>query len=356
MDAVLARFSDSVRAAAADGGRLRLRGGGSKDFLGGPLAGELLDTRGYCGIVEHDPGELILRARCGTPLAEVEALLRAHGQLLPFDPPQWPGATLGGALAAGLAGPLRASFGPARDCLLGVRLMNGRGALLVFGGPVIKNVAGYDVARLMAGACGVLGILLDLTLRLVPAAAQERTHCLELGQHEAIVRMNQLLAAGTPLLASAWYEGVLYLRIGGARAAVEQSAAGVGGTLLNSGQAGAWWQALREQQPAVFTPRHASEALWRITVPATTPPLALPGSCVLEWAGAQRWLRCDAPPTAVQAAAQAAGGRATLFRGGSDRLLQCAPVATAALRIQQRLKKVFDPAGVFNPQRLHPEI
>ena len=335
---------------------LRIRGGGSKDFYGRALAGELLDTRAHRGIVDYEPTELVVTARCGTPLAELQATLAERGQMLGFEPPAFGGeATLGGVVAAGLSGPRRASAGAVRDFVLGVQLMDGEGRLLRFGGRVMKNVAGYDVARLQAGSLGTLGLITEVSLKVLPRPAEELTLRFELPQPAALARLHGWAARPLPLSGSCWHSGVLLLRLSGARAAVQGAAAGLGGERVAEGEAAVFWEQLREQRHAFFDA--AGGPLWRLSVPATTPALALPAPTLIEWGGALRWVRGEAD---ARAAAVAAGGHATRFRSGdgdprrADGVFQ--PLDPVVLRIHRDLKRAFDPHGVFNPGRLYAEL
>jgi len=298
---MLERLRERIRDAAARGAPLRLHGGGSKDFYGGAARGEPLDTREYAGIVEYEPTELVATARCGTPLAELEALLAERGQMLPFEPPHFGAdATLGGCVAAGLSGPRRPAAGAVRDFVLGARLLDGRANEVAFGGRVMKNVAGYDVARLLAGSLGTLGIILEVSLKVLPRPAAETTLRLALGERQALAALNRWAGQPLPVSASAWREGELHLRLSGAPAALKAAAAQIGGEALAPDAAASFWEGVREQTHAYF----AGEApLWRVSVPSHAPRLALAGDTLIEWGGALRWLRTDADAAAVRAAA-----------------------------------------------------
>ena len=373
---------EQVREAHARGTPLAIRGSGSKDFYGRPVAGEALDVTNHAGVLRYEPAELVLTARAGTPLAEIENLLAANNQMLAFEPPHFgPGATLGGAIACGFSGPRRATHGAARDFVLGVRLIDGRGRALHFGGEVMKNVAGYDVSRLMVGALGTLGVLTEISLKVLPRPAAEMTLRFECGETLAIETMNCWLGRPLPLSALAWVGGALWVRLSGAEAAVRAAAAALGGETVGDTVpgAGAWstevlgaeargseamraeavddgpafWRAAREQTAPFFA--RDDLPLWRLSVPSTAPPLALPGRQALTWAGAQRWLKSDADAATVRDAAAQAGGHANLFRAGAtgpeDAPFPPLPAALAELHL--RLKRVFDPQGILNPGRLH---
>ena len=365
VDPCLARWSERIRAAAADRAPLCLRGSGSKDFYGQSLVGELFDTRDYAGLTAYEPTELVVTARCATPLAELEAALAEKGQSLSFEPPHFgPAATVGGCFAAGFSGPRRARAGAVRDFVLGVKILDGQGRLLNFGGQVMKNVAGYDVSRLLAGSLGTLGLVVEVSLKVMPVASAEQTLCFELpggnSQSLALARLNQWGGRPLPISASAWIGEVLHLRLSGAAAAVSAAAQKLGGERVAPEAATAFWHSLREQSHAFFRASQAS-ALWRLAVPATTPALALSGAQLVEWGGAQRWLHAASTAdhqTIRQAAAQA-GGHATLFR--ADPATKAAvgvfqPLTAPLARIHQELKAAFDAPGVFNPGRMYPEF
>lgn len=347
--AVLEMFRERILARQP----LRLRGGGSKDFYGGPATGAVLDTRGHAGIVHYEPAELVVTARCGTPLAELEAALAEQGQCLAFAPPRFGAATVGGMVAAGLSGPSRATAGALRDHVLGVRVMDGEGRVLRFGGEVMKNVAGFDVSRLMAGSLGTLCLILDVSLKALPRPAAETSLRFAMTEAQALTAVNQWAGQPLPLAASAWRDGVLTVRLAGAAAAVATARAKLGGEPLDPLPAQEFWLELREQTAGFFA---GAEPLWRLSVPATAPPLGLPGPLLVEWFGAQRWLRGGFEASAVRTLAVQAGGHATLFRGGERRDGVFTPLPPALLAIHRRLKRGFDPHGVFNPGRLFPEF
>jgi glycolate oxidase FAD binding subunit len=368
MDAILRQFIDRVRAAAAHQAPLRIRGGGSKDFQGGaPLHGALLDTRAYAGITSYEPSELVVTARAGTPLAELEAALAEHHQYLPFEPPHFgAGATVGGMVAAGLSGPARASVGAVRDYVLGVALINGRAEQLTFGGQVMKNVAGYDVSRLMVGAWGTLGLLTEVSLKVLPVAPAEATLRFECGQAEALQRLHAWGGQPLPLNASCWVEdagvGLLFVRLRGAVAAVQAACKAMGGARQDNAAVAPDWRACRDQQLPWFTARAQQPGLdlWRLSLPATAPVLALAqgvGSPLIEWHGAQRWLLAppEQAPALHQAAAQA-GGSASVFIAGSTAQegsgADFHAMPEALRKIHERLQQSFDPAGIFNPGRM----
>ncbi|QOY95306.1 glycolate oxidase subunit GlcE [Massilia sp. UMI-21] len=351
-DPTIEEFQQRVRAAAASRTPLRIRGGGSKDWYGQRLEGEILDTRAYHGIVDYEPTELVITARCGTPLREIEAVLAERNQMLAFEPPHFgEHATLGGAIAAGLSGPRRASSGGVRDFVLGAKLLDGKGDVLSFGGQVMKNVAGYDVSRLLAGSLGTLGLLLDMSVKVLPRPFAETTLRLELSEIEAIRRLNEWGGQPLPLSGSCWHNGWLTLRLSGAQAAVDAAVRLIGGERLPN--ADNFWEELREQRLPFFG---GEDALWRLSVPSTTGAIVLGGRMgetqLIEWGGAQRWLRTDLGAATIRRTVAASGGHATLFRGGDKSAGVFQPLAPAVARIHERLKDAFDPAHIFNPGRM----
>jgi len=356
MEQVLQQFRERILAAGADHSALRFVGSGSKDWYGNALRGEPFDTRPYRGIVSYDPTELVITARCGTPLTELEAALAEHRQMFAFEPPHFgPGATLGGMVASGLSGPRRQAAGAVRDFVLGAVLMDGKGEVLHFGGQVMKNVAGYDVSRLLTGSMGMLGLLLEVSIKVLPLAVAESTIRFSMTQEEAIRCLNQWGGQPLPISASAWQNDVLTIRLSGAAAAVEAAQKELGGEFVPDAATG--WLALREQTAAFFMPvTETGAALWRLSVPSLTPPLALPGEPLIEWGGAQRWLKTDAAAASVCAAAEQAGGHATLFRGGGKQEGVFHPLSPAVATIHRNLKAAFDPAGIFNPGRMYEDL
>ena len=337
---------------------LRIEGGGTKRFYGEAPVGELLDTRALEGISSYEPTELVVTARCGTALARLEATLAEQGQCLPFEPPQFaPGGTVGGMVAAGLSGPSRAAVGAVRDYVLGATLLTGRGEVLSFGGQVMKNVAGYDISRLLAGSMGTLGVILEVSLKVLPVAPATATLRFSMSEADALRRLAEWGGQPLPLNASAWWDGTLVLRLRGALAAVNAAITRLGGELIEPTHATSFWHGLRHHEDEFFTKALAAveggARLWRLSVPPTTPALALPGEQLIEWGGAQRWVCSAAPASLVREAAARAGGHATLFRGDKS-AGAFAPLKAPLDRIHRELKKAFDPSGVFNPGRMYP--
>jgi glycolate oxidase FAD binding subunit len=360
-DPALQMLVDRVQSAQSAGAQLSIQGGGTKRFYGETPAGEVLDTRVLEGISSYEPTELVITARCGTALADLEATLAEQGQCLPFEPPHFgPGATVGGMVAAGLSGPSRAAVGAVRDYVLGATLLNGRGEVLSFGGQVMKNVAGYDVSRLLAGSMGTLGLILEVSLKVLPVAPATATLRFSMDEAQAIAQLNEWGGQPLPINASAWWDGTLLVRLRGALAAVQAAIARLGGDLIEPAHATPFWNGLRHQHDEFFAKAGAAveggARLWRLSVPPTTPPLSLPGEQLVEWGGAQRWL-CSAAPAAIfRDVAARAGGHATLFRGNDKSAGAFAPLKAPLDRIHRELKKSFDPSGVFNPGRLYPGL
>ncbi len=364
-DALIAQWQGRIRDAAAAKTPLRIRGGGSKDFYGHALAGDLLDTRGYAGIVDYDPTELVITARAGTLLDEIEQVMEAAGQMLAFEPPRFapPGpsqSTLGGCVAAGLSGPRRPYAGAVRDVVLGVRILDGNGTDLSFGGRVMKNVAGFDASRLMTGALGTLGVLLDVSLKCIPLARAETTRVFECTADEAIRSANEWGRRPLPISATCHHGGVLTVRFSGAAPAVEAACAKLGGDSLLEPSAGpAFWLSVRDQTHPFFAEALAAEMpLWRLAVKPTAPNVDLGGEILIEWSGAVRWVAAGPRADAARLRSWAAehGGHATLFRAADKSAGAFHPQPAAIAGLHRRLKQVFDPAGILNPGRLYAEL
>lgn len=350
----LAGLQSAVRAAVAARTTLAVRGGGSKDFYGQAATGAPLDTRGYTGIVAYEPSELVITARGGTPLRELEAAVQARRQMLAFEPPHFgSAATVGGMVAAGLSGPRRQAAGAVRDHVLGVRLLDGQGNVLTFGGQVMKNVAGYDVSRLLVGSMGALGVILEVSIKVLPLPLSEITLKFELPEARAIETLNRWAGRPLPISASAWHGGDLSVRLSGADAAVRAARERLGGELIDAERAAQFWRDVREQELTFFA---GATPLWRVSVPATANTLEVPGEQLIEWGGALRWLRTNADARTVRDAATRAGGHATLFRGGDKAVGVFTALAAPLERIHRHLKITFDPQRVFDAGRLFPSL
>ncbi|HEX4985387.1 MAG TPA: glycolate oxidase subunit GlcE [Burkholderiales bacterium] len=350
MQEVLQQFSETIRQAAAEGRQLRIRGSGSKDFYGLALIGDVVDTRRLTGIVDYEPTELVLSARTGTPLREVERALAERGQMLAFEPPHFgPDATLGGCIASGFSGPRRAATGSARDFVLGVRMIDGLGEDLRFGGQVMKNVAGYDLSRLMAGSFGTLGLITEVSLKVLPVPEEDRTLRFELSGAAAIEAANKWAAKPLSLSATCQVGDALYVRLSGAGAAVAASQKKLGGEAVADG--GTFWQSIREQTHPAF---RGAPALWRFSIRSTTTPLGL-GRETAEWNGSLRWVASDLDPAKAFDAAHRAGGHATLFRGG-NRKHGIQQLSAGLLAVHKKLKRALDPHGILGPGRIHADF
>lgn len=353
MDAALADLRERIVAANATKTPLRLRGGGSKDFHAEALIGDELDTRAYRGIVDYEPSELVVTARCGTPLAKIEDTLAQHGQFLPFEPPAFGDATtIGGAVAAGLSGPRRASAGAARDFVLGAHLVDANGELKRFGGQVMKNVAGFDAARLLCGSLGVLGLIAQVSLKVLPRPYDEITLRFDCDAKAALALFHRWRTQPLPVSATSWHDGAAAVRLSGSPSALRAARAALGGSVLDAAQAPAWWLGLRNQTHDFF--RRGDKPLWRLSIPATAPIGAFADG-LIEWSGALRWLHSAAPAGEIRAIAEKLGGTAMLWRGAST-ATRFHPLAPANLELHRRLKREFDPNGIFNRGRLHPEL
>lgn len=345
-DAIVERVNTALK----DGSPLAIHGGRTKSFYGYPAEGEPLDVSGHRGIVEYDPGELVITCRSGSLLADIRATLEENGQHLPFEPPAFgAAATIGGTVACGFSGPRRPWAGSLRDYLLGVRMVNGSAEVVRFGGQVMKNVAGYDISRLLAGSMGTLGILLELSFKVLPRPATELSLSFECSQREAIRRMNEWSGQPVPLSGATWWRERLLLRLSGADSETRRAASSLGADEISEDQEP--WTELREQRMAFFD---GGGDLWRLSLPPAAEPVDLGGDCLVDWGGAQRWYRSELPDAEIIARAAACGGHASLFRGRPAGL-RFHPQGDALQRLQQRIKQAFDPRGIFNPHRMHPD-
>ena len=362
MNPAVAAIVERVREAHAGARPLRIRGGGTKDFYGETPTGDLLDVRTLVGAADHEPTELVVTAPAGMPLVEREALLAAQGQSLPFEPPRFAaGSTVGGMVAAGLSGPSRAAAGSLRDHLLGVTLVSGSGELMHFGGRVIKNVAGYDVSRLIAGSLGILGVIVEVSLKVLARAESEATLRFDCKPREGLAMLHAWGARPLPLDASAWWNGSLVVRLRGSLAAVAEGERALGGDAIPALAAAPFWASLRDHTDQFFVAAddaiaHQDATLWRLSMPQTAPLLGLAGDELIEWHGAQRWLATALPAAQVREAVAAAGGHATAFRSRDASIGAFTPLLPPLRAIHERLKRSFDPKGILNPGRLYPGL
>jgi glycolate oxidase FAD binding subunit len=353
MENVLQTFKERIATATANKSPLRIKGNGTKDWYGQSLQGEVLDTTAYSGIIAYDPTELVITARSGTSLREIGKALSEKNQMLAFEPPRFDGlATIGGIVASGLSGPRRQAVGAVRDFVLGAVLMDGKADVLHFGGQVMKNVAGYDVSRLLTGSMGTLGLILEVSIKVLPRPVAQQSLQFAMTQEQALHQLNVWGGQPLPLSASCWHNGLLAIRLSGAQAAVDAAIKKMGGDALPEPEK--FWDRLREQEHAFFdgVMQDKEHGLWRLSVPSVAPVLNLQGEQCIEWGGAQRWLKTSASASAVRAAAEQAGGHATLFKGGDKSVGVFHPLQPAVERIHRNLKNAFDPAGIFNPGRM----
>jgi len=353
MENVLQTFKERIATATASKSPLRIKGNGTKDWYGQSLQGEVLDTTAYSGIIAYDPTELVITARAGTSLREIGKALSEKNQMLAFEPPRFDGlATIGGIVASGLSGPRRQAVGAVRDFVLGAVLMDGKADVLHFGGQVMKNVAGYDVSRLLTGSMGTLGLILEVSIKVLPRPVAQQSLQFAMTQEQALHQLNVWGGQPLPLSASCWHNGLLAIRLSGAQAAVDAAIKKMGGDALPEPEK--FWDRLREQEHAFFdgVMQDKEHGLWRLSVPSVAPVLNLQGEQCIEWGGAQRWLKTSASASVVRAAAEQAGGHATLFKGGDKSVGVFHPLQPAIERIHRNLKNAFDPAGIFNPGRM----
>jgi glycolate oxidase FAD binding subunit len=344
-----ARLIAQVQRAIAQHTPLRIRGGDSKRFLGRDVQGDELDTRSHRGIVTYDPTELVITARAGTPLVELNTVLDDANQMLPCEPPLFDNkGTLGGAVASGLSGPRRPWAGSMRDFVLGCRVITGDGDHLRFGGQVMKNVAGYDMSRLLAGSFGSLGVLTEVSLKVLPKPRERRSFALTLSADDAMRELSVWRKAALPLSGACYIDGKLHVRLEGGSGSVKSAVDRIGGDEIDC----AFWDALRDHRLPFFAD---TRPLWRLSLPNATPLMPLPGDVLIDWAGAQRWLKSDASAADIRQLAHAAGGHATCFTPSRERE-PFQPLAAPLLRYQRQLKRRLDPNGVLNPGRLYADL
>jgi glycolate oxidase FAD binding subunit len=355
VDTALQGLRARVIDANATGAALRLRGAGTKDFYGEHCEGEILDLRSYCGVIDYDPSELVLSARCGTPLSEIEWLLAQHHQYLAFEPPSFGGdPSIGGVVAAGLSGPQRVRAGAVRDFVLGAVLLATDGELLHFGGRVMKNVAGFDLSRTLCGSLGIFGPILEVSLKVLPLPRAQQTLCFEMTPSEALEAFSAWAGQALPIGASAWVDGLAWVRLCGAESALRVARERLGGELLEAETAASWWQSLRDHTHPFF---RDAQTLWRFSLPSTATAAAsqLDSVQIFEWGGALRWSAEDLPASAVREQAAAIGGTAMQWRGGVPGQ-RFHPLSASVLGIHRRLKQRFDPNRIFNRGRLIAEL
>jgi glycolate oxidase FAD binding subunit len=344
-------LQERVREALAQNTPLQIVGGDSKAFYGREPSGERFEVGAHRGILNYAPTELVATVRAGTPLAELERTLAENRQMLPFEPPHLgETATVGGTVTTNLSGPRRPYAGAVRDHVLGLKVINGKGEILHFGGEVMKNVAGYDLSRLMAGALGTLGVILEVSFKVIPMAQRELTLYRDCSIDTAIHTMNDWASRPYPISGAVFDGENLYLRFSGSDSAVEAARKKFGGEEL--GEDEAFWTRIREQRHGFFA---GTAPLWRLSVAPAAPWVALPGKTLVDWGGAQRWIKGEADADTLRAAARAGGGHAVMFRGG-DRDQPFQALDPVMMRLHRQLKQALDPQGIFNPGRLYPEL
>ncbi len=344
-----ALLSEAVRHAAEKGTALIVQGGGSKSFYGRLPEGQLLDVSRHRGVVTYEPTDLVITARAGTRLRDIETVLANNKQMLAFEPPHFgPNSTLGGAVATGLSGPRRPYSGSVRDFVLGIKMINGRGEVLKFGGQVIKNVAGYDVSRLLTGSLGTLGVLLEISLKVLPKPEFEMTVARESNSDDAIRFFNECAGQPLPVSAACHINHHTYIRLAGTEQGVRAAQAKIGGEVMSNGKE--FWGSVREQTHVFFDD---DAPLWRLSVASTSPPFEQQGEQFIDWGGALRWIKTDGDSRNLFDIARIHGGHATLFRHGSRSGEVFQQLSPAMMQIHQKLKSKFDPKGILNPGRMY---
>ena len=345
--------TDAIRDAVAHANKthsaVQIQAGNSKNFYGNTCTADTLDVRQHSGIIDYEPSELYITARCGTALQEIESVLDEQNQMLQFEPPHFgDNATLGGTVACGLSGPRRPYTGSVRDSVLGVHIVNGLGEHLRFGGQVMKNVAGYDVARLMCGALGTLGIILQVSLKVIPKPRAEMTLCFEYSEDEALGKMNQWTQIDLPISATYFENNTLYVRVAGIESTLRQVQQNLGGEKLENGKS--FWHAVKEHQREFF---NKPTPLWRLSLPCDCPTPAISDAYVIEWNGGLRWLKTDESRQNIFSAAAAAGGNAILFNAKNSTEDCFQPLNSSLIALQTNIKQAFDPNNILNPGKMN---
>jgi len=344
---IRAALAEQVSQAYGDKTALRINAGNSKTFYGNTVSGSELDVNQHCGIIDYHPSELVITARAGTRLDEIEKTLKENNQMLAFEPPRHSkNTTFGGSIATGLSGPRRAYSGSARDFVLGTQIINGKGEVLKFGGQVMKNVAGYDASRLMVGAQGTLGILLDISVKVLPIPESELTIALDMNESDSHETLHRWIKQGHPITASCHYKNTLYVRLSSTQNSVNQALKDIGGESCDSDL----WVNLRNQTHEFFN----QDSLWRLSLPTACDPIKTDDTQLIEWSGAQRWVISaeDLYDTASQNR-----GHATRYIINGEPIRDCfQPLAQSILALHKRLKHSFDPAGILNPGRTYTEL
>lgn len=353
IDPQFQEISDRVQQAASDKTSFHIQGGASKQFYTGrPEGVEILDCSTYSGIVSYEPSELVITVRAGTTLRAVESMLTSRGQQFPFEPPSYAKtATVGGMVASGFSGPRRAFSGAVRDAVLGVKLLNGKGEILEFGGQVIKNVAGYDVSRLVTGSFGTLGVILEVSLKVVPRPICELSYELPCSPQSRLSELLRLKNTASNLSGLAATRDTISYRLAGSEESVRKTAAQLGGDeLLGDGE---FWRTLKDQTSDFF---NDETPLWRVSVAPACPEIDLGGDYIADWGGALRWVKSHLDAEQIQARVSLAGGNAQLFRAPEKNTMTLPQLPSGIVQLHQRIKASFDPSSVFNPGYLVQEL
>lgn len=350
---LISDWQETIRQAHSAKTPLHIVGSGSKQFYGPRCEGNILNVQANQGVVDYEPSELVVTVKGGTRLSELEALLAASNQFLAFEPPHFgENTTIAGAIASGLAGPRRATVGGVKDFVLGVKIIDGQGQHLTFGGQVMKNVAGYDVSRLIAGSFGSLGVIDELSIKVLPLPENSSTLALQVDQEKALELFNTYAGQPLAISGSTWVDGVAYIRLSGAQEAIDAGIKRIGGDVLDAATADAFWNSIKEQTHEWFSAEKPGN-LWRLSVPSTAGGIEPLSSVMVEWGGALRWIYSEASEAEVRKVAADAGGTANVFRAKSVIESPFHPLPAPMLRIQQRLKSAFDPAGILNAGRIY---
>lgn len=344
-------LQQQVMQALAQQQPVTLRGGGSKEFLTPASEHPIISVRQHQGMIDYHPSELVLTARAGTLLTDIETTLAESGQMLPFEPPRYSDrATLGGTVATGLSGPMRPFTGSVRDYVLGCTLINGKGEIVKFGGQVMKNVAGYDVSRLMVGAMGTLGVLLDISIRVIPAFPDEQHITQTMNQQQALLTMRNLRSENLPISGLAYDGEQLHIRLGGTHSAVKTTSQKLGGEIQHTNN---FWTQLRDHQHRFF---QQNRPLWRLSVPPASKEINVDGEQLIDWGGGLRWLKTIQPAEQVFALAASVGGHARLFRHAVKGQMRQPQLPDSLLAMHEKIKHSFDPQAIFNPGQLYPGL
>ena len=352
-----------VKQAISNQTPLYIHGGNSKQFYGNAVDATPLDISVHTGIINYDPSELCITVRAGTKLSDIETLLADNNQILAFEPPHYlysslnnqDTATIGGAIASGISGPSRAYTGSVRDSILGVNIINGDGEIANFGGEVMKNVAGYDLSRMMVRSQGTLGVILNISVRVIPKPEHNITLAFEASQSEALSYFQDLRKNTLPITATAWLNNTALIRLSASEQVLQSCKEKVkGDERLN---ADSFWQGVRDHTHEFFTnSKNDDKPLWRFSLPPATPEkIQLDGEELIEWSGAQRWIHSNAPANIIRDIAKSQKGYATLFNNApsDESATRFSELEPALFTLHKQLKNQMDPQGIFNPGRIY---